>query len=124
MATRRDLFEFAIVRNPFVRAASAYLDKHVRGGSSRVGPTGTMYAESTPFLPDTGQGPWPPPGFHPPSLPYLACPCAHPQFGIRLSVFRAGVLQREQAFSNGSRRSLAATPVQTLKGEWPTSPPT
>lgn len=35
MATRRDLFKFTIVRNPFVRAVSAYLDKHVRGGEQK-----------------------------------------------------------------------------------------
>lgn len=33
--TRRDLFRFAFVRSPFARVASAYLDKHVRGGDQR-----------------------------------------------------------------------------------------
>lgn len=33
--TRRDLFRFAFVRSPFARAASAYLDKHVRGGEQK-----------------------------------------------------------------------------------------
>lgn len=34
-ATRRDLFKFAFVRNPFSRLLSAYQDKHVVGGEQR-----------------------------------------------------------------------------------------